>query len=125
MDFPTLQAELGRMAGHVQAFGAIGAALRLHQAKKQAGPDVQARLLAVVEAALPGGLDRLDAQQVSDALAYVTARIGEATELFQTPDRPPGWVLSEPATLQAWGQAPRQNIRSIIPLAADRRRLSF
>jgi len=124
MDFPTFQAELGRIAGHVQTFAAIGAALRLHQAKRQADPDVQARLLAAVEAALPGGLDKLDAQQVSDALAYMTARIGEATELFQNPDRPPGWVLSEPATLQTWGQASRQNIRSIIALAADRPRLA-
>src|SRR5712691_2436376 len=124
MDFPTFQAELQRIAGHVQTFAAIGAALRLHQAKKEADPAVQARLLAAVEAALPGGIDGLDARQVSDALAYVTARIGEATELFQNPDRPPGWVLSEPATLQAWGQASRQNIRSIIALAADRPRLA-
>jgi len=47
MDFPTLQAELRRIAGPVQAFAAIGAALRLHQAKKLADPAVQARLLAI------------------------------------------------------------------------------
>jgi hypothetical protein len=47
----------------------------------------------------------------------------EATDLFQNPDRPPGWVLRDPATLQAWGQASRQNIRGIIALAADRPRL--
>ncbi len=69
-------------------------------------------------------LGRLDARQVSDALAYVTARIGRRRELFQNPERPPGWVLSEPATLQACGQASRQNIRSIIALAADRPRLA-
>jgi precorrin-6B methylase 2 len=124
MDFPTFQAELRRIAADVQTFAAIGAALRLQQAKKQTDPAVQARLLAAVEAALPGGLDRLDAQQVSDSLAYVTFLIGEATELFQNPDRPPGWVLRDPATLQALGQASRQNIRSIIALAADRPRLA-
>ena len=38
MDFSTFQAELRRIGGSVQAFAAIAAALRLHQAKKQADP---------------------------------------------------------------------------------------
>ena len=124
MDFPTFQAELRRIAGHVQAFAAIGAAVRLYQVKQQAHPAVQARLIAAVEAVLPGGLDGLDAQQVSDALEYVTFLMGEATELFQNPDRPPGWVLRDPAVLQALGQASRQNVRSIVTLANDRPRLA-
>jgi hypothetical protein len=53
MDFPTFQAELRRIAGHVQAFAAIGAAARLYQVKQQAHPAVQARLIAAVEAVLP------------------------------------------------------------------------
>jgi hypothetical protein len=81
-------------------------------------------LIAAVEAVLPGGLDGLDAQQVSDALAHVTFLMGEATELFQNPDRPPGWVLRDPAVLQALGQASRQNVRSIVTLANDRPRLA-
>jgi tRNA G46 methylase TrmB len=75
-----------------------------------------------VEAALPGGLDEMDERQISDALAYVSFLIGEATELFQNPDRPPGWVLRDPAVLQALGQASRQNVRSIVALANDRPR---
>ena len=67
---------------------------------------------------------RLDAPQVSDALVYVTSVIGEATELFHNPDRPHGWVIRDPATLQARGQSSRQNIRSIIALAADRPKLA-
>jgi precorrin-6B methylase 2 len=124
MDFPNFQAELRQIAARVQTFAAIGAALRLRQAEKQIDPEIQARLLAVVEAVLPGALNGLDARQVSDSLAYVTQIIGEATELFQNPDRPPGWVLRDPTTLQAWGQASRQNIRGIITLAADRPRLA-
>jgi hypothetical protein len=89
MDFPTFQAELGQIAGHVQAFAAIGAMLRLHQAKQQAHPAAQAQLLATEEAELPGALDGLNEQQISDALAHVTFLIGEATELFQNPDRLP------------------------------------
>src|SRR5262245_42686139 len=110
MDFPTFQTELRRIGGAVHAFAAIGAALRLYQAKQQADPAVQARLLAAVEAVLPGALDGLNSQQISDALAYVTFQIGEATDLFHTAERPPGWVLRDPAVLQALGQASRQNI---------------
>jgi hypothetical protein len=90
MDFSTFQAELRRIGGSVQAFAAIAAALRLHQAKKQADPAVQARLLAAVDAVLPGGLAGLDAKQVSDALVYVTLQIEDAEDLFRNPDRPPG-----------------------------------
>jgi SAM-dependent methyltransferase len=124
MDFPTFQAELRRIGGAVHAFAAIGAALRLYQAKQQADPALQARLLAAVEAVLPGALDGLNSQQISDALAYVTFQIGEATELLHNADRPAGWVLQDPAVLQALGQSSRQNIRSIIALAADRPRLA-
>ena len=120
MDFPTFQAELRRIGGTVHAFAAIGAALRLHQAKQQADPAVQARLLAAVEAVLPGALNGLNPQQVSEALAYVTFQIGEATDLFQNAGRSPGWVLQDPAVLQSLGHASRQNIRSIVALAATR-----
>jgi precorrin-6B methylase 2 len=124
MDFPTFQAELRRIAGHVQTFAAIGAALRLHQAKQQADPAVQARLLAAVEAVLPGALDGLNPQQISDALAYVTFQIGEATDLLHNADRHPGWPLRDPTVLQALGQASRQNVRSIVALATERPRLA-
>lgn len=120
MNFQSFQTELRRIATDVQTFAAIGAALRLRQAKKQIDPEIHARLLAVVEAALPGALDGLEPQQVSDSLAQVTQIIGEATELFQNPGRPPGWVIQDPDTLQGWGRASRQNIRSIMALAADR-----
>jgi hypothetical protein len=113
MDFSTFQAELRRIGGSVQAFAAIAAALRLHQAKKQADPAVQARLLAAVDAVLPGGLAGLDAQQVSDALVYVTLQIEDAEDLFRNPDRPPGWVFRDPTILQAQGQGSRHNVRCI------------
>jgi SAM-dependent methyltransferase len=124
MDFQTFQAELRRIAAHVQSFAAIGAELRLRQAETKVDPAVQARLFAVVEAALPGAFNQLNARQVSDSLAYVSQVIGETTELFQNPGRAPGWAVRDPTTLQAWGQASRQNVRSIIALAADRPGLS-
>ena len=55
MDVPTFQ--LRRIGGTVHAFAAIGAALRLCQAKQRTDPAVEARLLAVAEAVLPGALD--------------------------------------------------------------------
>jgi methylase of polypeptide subunit release factors len=124
MDFPTLHAELRRIGGTVHAFAAIGAALRLYQAKQQADPAVEARLLAAVEAVLPDALDGLNPRQISEALAYVTFQIGEATDLFHNPDRRPGWVLHDPTTLQALGQASRQNVRGIVALASDRPQLA-
>src|ERR1700720_1225627 len=124
MDFSTFQAELRRIGGSVQAFAAIAAALRLHQAKKQADPAVQARLLAAVDAVLPGGLAGLDAQQVSDALVYVTLQIEDAEDLFRNPDRPPGWVFRDPTILQAQGQGSRHNVRCIVVLADDRPKLA-
>ncbi len=93
MDFHTFQAELRRIASHVQAFAVIGPALRLHETKKQADPDVEARLLAAVEAALPGELDGLDAKQVSRTLAYVTLQIEDATDRFHNADRSPRWIF--------------------------------
>ena len=33
---------------------------------------------------------------------------------------PPGWVLQDPDTLQGLGRSSRQNVRSIVALAADR-----
>jgi precorrin-6B methylase 2 len=77
-----------------------------------------------VEALLPGALDGLNPQQISEALAYVTFQIGEATDLFHNADRRPGWVLRDPTILQALGQASRQNTRSIVALATDRPRLA-
>jgi precorrin-6B methylase 2 len=124
MDFPSLQAELRRIASQVQALAAIGAALRLRQQSKEADPAVQTRLAAVMEAAIPHGLDGLDAQQVSDALAYVTLQIEDAADLFHNIDRAPGWVFRDPAILQAQGQGSRHNVRSIVALAADRPRLA-
>jgi precorrin-6B methylase 2 len=124
MDFPTFQAELRRLGGQVQALAVIGAMLRLHQTKQQAHPAVQARLLAALQAALPGGLDGLDERQIADALTHVTLVIEDARDLFHNAGRPPGWVFRDPAILEAQGQASRQNVRSIIALASDRLRLA-
>jgi methylase of polypeptide subunit release factors len=120
MDFQTLQAELRRLGGAAQALAAIGATLRLRQTDEQAHPAVEARLRAVVEALLPGTLDRLDRQQVSAALAHAAFLLEDAMELFQNPARPPAWVIRDPAMLQAQGEASRLVFRSILALAADR-----
>jgi hypothetical protein len=104
MDFQTFQAELRRIGGAVHSFAAIGAALRLYQAKQKADPAVEARLLAAVEAVLPDTLDGLNPQQISDALAYVTFQIGEATELFRNADRPPGGFFRSPPYFRPWAK---------------------
>jgi SAM-dependent methyltransferase len=120
----TLQAELSRLSTAVRALATIGAALRLRDANVQGHPAVQTQLNAAVEALLPGLLDELDPQQVANALAFVALQFEEAMELFQNPGRPPGWVLRDPAMLQAMGQASRRNFPDILSLAADRPRLA-
>jgi precorrin-6B methylase 2 len=120
MHSPALQTELSRLSGAVRALSTIGAALRLRQANEQSHPAVQTQLDAAVETLLPGMLDALDAQQVSAALAFIALQFEEAAELLQNPERPPGWVLRDPAVLQAMGEASRQNLRDIVTLATDR-----
>jgi hypothetical protein len=97
---------------------AIGAALRLRQGKIEAHPDVDARLAGVITALLPDGLDWLDRGQISTALALVNFAMEEARDLFEKPDRPPGWVVRDPAMLQAQGQTSRNVVGRIVALAA-------
>ena len=124
MDFPGLQAELRRLGETVHALAAIGAALRLRQAREAGHPAVQPRLDAVVDALIPGTLDSLDEQQVSTALATITFHFEDGMELLRNPARAPAWTIQDPAMLQAQGQASRANVRSILSLAADRPKLA-
>ena len=120
MQFQELQAELRRMGDVARGLAAIGAALRLRQGKIEADPEVEARLADVIEALLPDGLDWLDQDQISAALALVNFPMAEARELFEQPDRPPGWVVRDPAMLQAQGRTSRNVVDRIVALAAER-----
>jgi Methyltransferase small domain len=120
MQFGAFQAELRRMGDVTRGLAAIGAALRLRQGKIEAHPDVRARLDDVIAALLPEGLDWLDQNQISAALALVNFPMEEARDLFEQPDRPPGWVVSDPAMLQAQGQISRNVVDRMIALAAER-----
>jgi precorrin-6B methylase 2 len=120
MQFQALQAELRRMGDVARGLAAIGAVLRLRQGKIDADPDVEARLADVIAALLPEGLDGLDRAQISAALALVNFPLEEARDLFENPDRPPGWVVRDPAMLQAQGQASRNVVNRIVALAAER-----
>jgi precorrin-6B methylase 2 len=120
MQFSAFQAELRRMGEVARGLAAIGAALRLRQRKIEAHPDVEARLTDVIAALLPDGLDWLDQDQISAALALVNFPMAEARDLFEQPDRPPGWVVRDPAMLQAQGQVSRNVVDRMIALAAER-----
>jgi hypothetical protein len=69
---------------------------------------------------LPGGLDGLDQDQISAALTLVNFPLEEARDLFEKPDRSSAWVVSDPAMLQAQGQASRAVVHRVIALAAER-----
>jgi SAM-dependent methyltransferase len=120
MEFGAFQAELRRMGDVARGLAAIGAALRLRQEKIEAHPEVDARLADVIAAILPDGLDWLDQNQISAALALVNFPMEEARDLFEKPDRPPGWVVRDPAMLQAQGQISRNVVDRMIALAAER-----
>jgi precorrin-6B methylase 2 len=120
MQFQEFQAELRRMGDVARGLAAIGAALRLRQGKIEAHPDIDARLADVIAALLPDGLDWLDQDQISTALALVNFAMEEARDLFEKPDRPPGWVVRDPAMLQAQGQTSRNVVGRIVALAAER-----
>src|SRR5262249_16937111 len=97
---------------------------RLHQGKMEAHPSVAVRLDDVVAALLPGGLEGglegLDREQMSAALASITLALEEARDVLEKPDRPPAWVIRDPAMLQAQGQACRFAAHRTIALAAER-----
>jgi SAM-dependent methyltransferase len=119
-EIQALQTELRRMGDAARGLAAIGAVLRLRREKMEAHPGVKARLGDVVAALLPGGLDGLDQEQISAALASITLAFEEARDLFERPDRDPAWVIRDPAMLQAQGHASRFAAHRMIALAADR-----
>jgi SAM-dependent methyltransferase len=120
MEFQALQAELRRMGDAARGLAVIGAALRLRQGKIEAHLEVEARLIDAVAALVPGGLNGLDQDQISSALAFATLSLEEARDLFENIDRPPAWAIHDPAMLQAQGQASRAMAQRIIALAAER-----
>src|SRR5260370_35763801 len=119
MQFQELQAELRRMGDVARGLAAIGAALRLRQGKIEADPEVEARLADVIEALLPDGLDWLDQDQISAALALVNFAMEEARELIEQPDWPPGWVVRDPARLQTQGWPSRNVLARLARLSAQ------
>ena len=106
MDFQAFQSELGRLGRAATELAAFGAALRARQAETALHPDVAAPLDAAVEALAPDTISRLDAQQVAVALRLVTLQLEQALDLFKSPERS-RWEISDPAMLQAQGQASR------------------
>jgi SAM-dependent methyltransferase len=120
MNFRTVELKLRQMGDEARSLAVIGAALRLRQGSAEAHPEVERRLLDAVAALLPGGLDDIDRERMSALLTSVTHALEEARDLFDHPDRPPLWQVSDPAMLQAQGQASRIVVRRLAALAAER-----
>lgn len=120
MDFRSLQAEIRRLAGDMQALAAAGAVLRLRQVEKRPDSTAREALEAFVQATLPDTLGELDEQQAAMSLSIIDLFVEEAAELLRDPGRPSVWNVKDPALLQAQGRLSRQGFRAIQALTAER-----
>lgn len=120
MNVHAVERKLRQMGDEARGLAVIGAVLRVRQGAAQVHPEVERRLLDAVAALLPEGLDELDRERMSALLASATHALEEARDLFEHPDRPPLWQVSDPTMLQAQGQASRGVVGRLAALAAER-----
>jgi len=124
MDAATLTGELRRLGEATATLAAIGAALSRFGSAEPGHAQTDATLRAVVEAALPGALETLDAKDLAAALATVTLQMTEAYELVSAPARAPGWTYRDAGVLIAQGRISRAFPRALVQLSRDRPALS-
>jgi SAM-dependent methyltransferase len=111
-DFVAQVRELARCA---RRLAAIGAKLKL-----EAQHSVRRTEMFEIEAALAGSVPLLDEGAVGALLSTVEMVLTESTELFANPDRAPGWMAEDAATLEAQGRASTAVCERILALAATR-----
>ncbi|WP_081739509.1 class I SAM-dependent methyltransferase [Methylobacterium sp. 10] len=112
------------MGDEARGLAVIGAVLRLRLGGSKVHPKVERRLLDAIAALLPEGLDELDQERIAALLTSATHALEESRDLFERLERPPLWQVSDPAMLQAQGQASRSVVRRLASLAAERPALS-
>lgn len=92
-----------QLSGQLEAFAALGAALRI-RTEGLAAPPAVAQQLAEVAGALGVDLDQLTPAQAQMAAGAVRSLFLQAADLLDAPDRDPGWTFSDPRILQSTGR---------------------
>ena len=92
-----------QLSGQLEAFAALGAALRIRTEDLVAPPAVAHRLDEVT-AALGVDLDTLTPAQLQMAAGAVRSLFLQAADLLDAPDRDPGWTFTDPRILQSTGR---------------------
>lgn len=100
----------------VEALAALGAALQLQRHKAEADPCVVARLQEVLRAIDPQLFENGFENRADYALPLIETVFRQATELFQNPERAPGWRHEDPVLLQSQSKVSRLIAHSIDEL---------
>src|SRR4051794_30452317 len=90
MEFDQMKVELNRLCDLVRGLGAIGGALKSRRDNgMRVHPLINEQLKDVTEVLLPGGVDHLNQQQITEALSVVSHALEEALDVLDEPQRPP------------------------------------
>ena len=120
MGFASLMGNVQRLMASAEALAAIGAELRLRQSGSECDPQVRKLLQRIIEFIDPALLDGVEPQQQAIVLNGISSYFRQAADLLENPARPPGWMVHDPAVLQAQGRASARIVHHINGLGATR-----
>ncbi|HZD89498.1 MAG TPA: hypothetical protein VE224_05325, partial [Pseudolabrys sp.] len=121
MTYDQLYGKTRELLAAVQIVGAIGAELRLRQARRDGDPRLRGALQAVTDEVFgPGALDRLEPGQIATVVGQATYALQEALDLIREPERAPGWTYTDRAVLQERGRGSRAGATNFRTLAETR-----
>jgi SAM-dependent methyltransferase len=106
MGYEQLMAVTSPLIAGAEAAAAFAATMKLDALGEAGDPEVRAALDRVVSAlTVPGVFDDLDETERQSIVGTVTAFLKQALELIEHPERPGGWVYTDPGVLQTQGQS--------------------
>ncbi len=121
-DVPTdaLTPVIRRLNQSMLSLAALGGALRLHDAGLDGDPAITEAMDAALHALGVPPVAGLSAIETRQALGLVLTFFAEAQDLLKAPDRAPGWVIDDPAILQALGTSSAGMVDRMVRFAAER-----
>ena len=104
MSLEEVVATTQRLTASMEALVALGAALRIETDELEAPAPVVAALADVTAALGVGSAADLTPEERVVALSAIDTFVRQGADLLDAPDRPPGWRIDDPATLQTIGR---------------------